>query len=144
MFALPIFPRGRVIATSGAYTGRPARQCDHRSPLRVAAVFDRLKIHVKRKCIKKNLTTEVVRHIICWHYLFSQAVTRQVLVVVHELNFCVRDGLSPLRRRGRMQQVGLVCAVGKTQACFARRSGCRAPQTASVPVRCRWQIKHGY
>ena len=26
----------------------------------------------------KNLTTEVVRNIICWHYLFSQAVTRQV------------------------------------------------------------------
>ena len=37
-------------------------------------------------------------------------------------------GERPDRRRGRRKGGERVAAVGKTQACFARRSGCRAPQ----------------
>ena len=43
----------------------------------------------------------------------------------------VSGGERPERRRGREERGERVAAVGKTQACFVRRSGCRVPQQDS-------------
>ena len=56
------------------------------------------------------------------------------IVGANELNFCVRDGERGEHRLWRIKRAKRVAAVGMMQACFVRRSICRAPQQeAGVP-----------
>jgi len=117
VFALPIFPGERA----------DCRLWREKGGERVAAVGKMQACFVRRSSCRAP----------------QQERRPPSIVGVHVLNFCVRDGERADCRLWREKGGERVAAVGKMQACFVRRSNCRAPQQDDEPERRRWRKQRG-